>query len=101
MELLFTSDSPTLKGFCLDENGKVGFRYGKKEAHGKQIRQIQRGILDFTADYRKYFPEFVTGERGIIKGRDAYAPLLLFLQDKKVRKALERLFDWDTSADTQ
>lgn len=97
VELLFTSVTPTLKGFGLDEKGNPYFRYGKKEAHREQILRIQKGILDFVEDYSKYFPAFLTGQTGRIEGRDAYAPLLLFLQDKKVRKSLECLFEWDTS----
>lgn len=97
VELLFTSVTPTLKGFGLDEKGNPYFRYGKKEAHREQILRIQKGILDFVEDYSKYFPAFLTGQTGRIEGRDAYAPLLLFLQDKKVRKSLECLFEWDMS----
>lgn len=97
MELLFTSSTPTLKKFYLDQRGKPAFGYGKKEAHREQILRIQKGIMDFVEDYGKYFPTFLTGQVGRIEGRDAYAPLLLFLQDKKVRKKLEALFKWDTS----
>lgn len=101
MELLFTSPSPGLKGFALDEEGQVVFRYGRREKHAGEIRRIQKGVLDFVRDYRRCFPEFLESGEGWISGRDAYAPLLLFLQDRRIRKRFEASFCWDADANVE
>lgn len=96
MELLFTSPDPGLKGFAEGPEGRVLFVEGKKEAHAEQIRRIQKGILDFAEDYRRFFPEFLKDDTGQIHGRDAYAPFLLLMRDRKTQKRLEASFVWDT-----
>ena len=101
MELLFTSPSPTLRGFGTGPDGEVVFRYGRQEKHQEQIRKIQKGILDFVRDYGNSFPEFLEGEEGWISGRDAYAPFLLFLGDKRAQKRFERSFLWDTDVNVE
>ena len=101
MELLFTSPSPGLKGFALDEEGQMVFRYGRREKHAGEIRRIQKGVLDFVRDYRRCFPEFLESGAGWISGRDAYAPLLLFLQDRRIRKRFEASFCWDADANVE
>ncbi len=101
MELLFTSPSPGLRGFALGEEGEVVFRYGREEKHADEIRRIQKGILDFVRDYMRCFPEFLEGETGWISGRDAYAPLLLFLRDRRIRRKFEASFCWDTDVNVE
>lgn len=97
LELLFTSPEPSFKGFTREKDGRITFRFGKREGHEKEIRQIQTGILDFAKDYKRHFGEYLTEGLGDISGRDAYAPFLLFLKDRKIQKKLESSFSWDTS----
>lgn len=101
MELLFTSDSPTLRGFSRDGSGLPSFRFGRKEAHHSEIRQIQQGILDYTEDWMTYFGQFWKQEMGQISGRDAYAPFRLFLRDRRAQRRLESSFCWDTDQNVE
>ena len=89
MELLAASPSPTFLGFALDGEGKVRFRFGKPEPQAEQIRHIQKGILDFAADWNRHFGYLAGWE---ISGWDAYAPIQAVLSDAGYRKKLERVF---------
>ena len=95
LELLFTSPSPSFQGFEKTENGNINFLFAPKESHEKEVREIQKGILDFVADYQKYFGDFTAKGQGNISGRDAYAPLVLLLKDTAFQKKLEKAFLWD------
>ena len=101
MELLFTSPSPSLKGFGTGEDKETVFRFGRKEGHENEIRQIQEGIMDYVRDYRRFFGEFLSDGIGEISGRDAYAPLLLFLGDRRAQRELEASFHWDTDQNVE
>ena len=94
VELLAASPSPTFLGFALDGEGKVRFRFGKPEPQAEQIRHIQKGILDFAADWNRHFGYLAGWE---ISGWDAYAPIQAVLSDAGYRKKLERYFSWETS----
>ena len=51
--------------------------FAHREKHEEEIRQIQKGILDFAADYQKYFGDFTTkGWGGDLRERRlcAFAP---------------------------
>lgn len=95
LELLFTSPSPSFLGFEKTAQGEVNLLFAPREKHEEEIRQIQKGILDFVADYQKYFGDFTTKGWGEISGRDAYAPLLLLLGDTVFQRKLEKAFLWD------
>lgn len=101
MELLFTSAFPSLKGFGTGTDGETVFRFGRKERHAREIRQIQEGILDYVEDYRRYFGDLLSEGTGEISGRDAYAPILLFLGDRKAQRRLEESFCWDTDQNVE
>ena len=101
MELLFTSAFPSLKGFGTGADGETVFRFGRKERHAREIRQIQEGILDYVEDYRRYFGDLLSEGTGEISGRDAYAPILLFLGDRKAQRRLEESFCWDTDQNVE
>lgn len=100
VELLFTSEKPSFKGFDI-KHGEIEFCYGREEKHAVQIKRIQKGIMDFVQDYIRYFPMFLKENIGEISGRDAYAPLLLFLRDKRLCKKFETLFEWDTDINVE
>lgn len=101
MELLFTSASPSLKGFGVGADKETVFRFGRKEGHAREILQIQEGILDYVKDYRRYFGDFLAEGIGEISGRDAYAPILLFLGDRRAQRKLEERFCWDTDQNVE
>ena len=101
MELLFTSPSPSLKGFGTGADKETVFRFGRKEGHESEIRQIQEGIMDYVRDYQRFFGEFLSDGIGEISGRDAYAPLLLFLGDRRAQRELEASFHWDTDQNVE
>ena len=92
---MFTSPSPSFLGFEKTAQGEVNLLFAPREKHEEEIRQIQKGILDFVADYQKYFGDFTTKGWGEISGRDAYAPLLLLLGDTVFQRKLEKAFLWD------
>lgn len=101
LELLFTSAAPSFRGFGTGKNRETVFRFGRREAHGREILRIQKGILDYVEDYRRYFPDFLSEGRGGISGRDAYAPMQLFLGDRRAQKRLEQSFFWDTDQNVE
>ena len=101
MELLFTSPSPSLKGFGAGADQETVFRFGRQEGHAGEVRQIQKGIMDYIRDYRRFFGELLADGIGEVSGRDAYAPLLLFLGDRQAQRKLEASFHWDTDQNVE
>ena len=101
MELLFTSPSPSLKGFGAGADQETVFRFGRQEGHAGEVRQIQKGIMDYIRDYRRFFGELLADGIGEVSGRDAYAPLLLFLGDRQAQRELEATFHWDTDQNVE
>ncbi len=95
IELLFTSPSPSFRGFGKNKKGEIIFLFGEEERHKKEIREIQKGIWDFVQDYEKYFGALLEKSEAAVSGRDAYAPILLFLKDRKLQRRLEKSFFWD------
>lgn len=96
VELLFTSSSPSFRGFDKGRNGEIRFLFGKEEKHKNQIAEIQKGIWDFVQDHERYFYPILERSNAPISGRDAYQPLLLFLKDRSLQQKLEKSFFWDT-----
>lgn len=91
LELLFSSASLSLKGFYLQEDQSVGFRFSeKREISSQSVEQIQQGILDFARDWQKSFGALDWE----ISGRDAYAPLMRMLRDREYLKKLSAAADW-------
>lgn len=86
-EMLLDAPHGSLRGFYLNENGEV---YCKFKEYQKQplAEEIQQGILDFARDYQKHFGTYEMFRN--ISGRDAYAPMLLALQDTN-RKLVESM----------
>lgn len=73
-ELLLSSTEPSFLGYALDK-GKPAPRFGRCDLNPEGIREIQKGIEDFAADYKLHFGRH--REMFSISGRDAYAPMLL------------------------
>lgn len=73
-ELLLASPTRQFKGFYREDNGAVGFHFGRQEKNQEGIRQIQQGILDFAAEYSRHFGKIPYMYH--ISGQDAYAPML-------------------------
>lgn len=73
-ELLVSSPERQFLGFSL-EGGEARLNFGRKEKNTDGIREIQRGILDFAAEYGRHFGKIPYMMK--ISGRDAYAPMLV------------------------
>src|SRR5699024_4452324 len=97
LEMLFSSPTPSFKGFALSEEGKLVFRFGEQEQYPEKIRQIQTGILDFVEDWKRFFGSFKEEGWGTVSGRDAYAPVLCMLEDVRYQKALKKECSWNTN----
>ncbi len=102
-ELLLSSDTPRLDGFypgncrvgaedVYDGSLDVTLRFGERERNEEGIREIRRGILDFTERYTEAFREYPYMLH--ISGRDAYGPLLAAASHgERYLRALIRDFD--------
>lgn len=101
-ELLLSSPTPQFKGFYMGkESGTaediymsdmdITLKFGKYDANQSGIREIQRGILDFVADYTGRFRDFPYMLN--ISGRDAYAPMLVAAsREENYLRAVEKRF---------
>lgn len=90
-EMLLGAEEGSVKGFYPDGDGKYRIAMKEKNKNGQSVREIHRGILDFTEKYLE-----VTAGKGLrIGGRDAYAPMLLMEgeQNEAYRKRMEYLMD--------
>lgn len=81
MEILFTEDKPSFIKFRLDQEGKVEFEYGRKENNKKILDSLQKGIMDFSKDYIKYWKYF--GDVLELNGQEAYIPIDSMAKAKK------------------
>lgn len=81
MELLMSSPTPSCKGFELTEEGEVKVLFGIPERNPEGIIEIQKGIMDFVEKYCKCFQKYPY--MFDISGRDAYAPFLLAMGNKR------------------
>lgn len=81
IEMLLSSEQGSFTGFETDEAAPEGYRLHFKDPDisPEKVRQIQRGILDFTEDYLRYVP-LGFRHRNMISGGDAYAVLKILLQ---------------------
>lgn len=86
-EMLLDAPHGSLRGFYLDKQGKYYCKFKEQKENG-MVREIQQGILEFVSDYKKHFEGQDMFWR--ISGRDAYAPMLLALNDIN-KKFLEPL----------
>ncbi len=86
MELLFSSDTPSLLTFGMDPKGETIFHFEKENPQADMIREVHRGIMDF-ADH--YFNTLGTYARRLrIQSQDAAAPVMTVLRNKKLLKRL-------------
>lgn len=79
LEMLFTSASPSLRGFLAKGEDEFELMFCEPEKTDPQtIAEIQQGILDFAWEYQfhlRNYPEMLQ-----ISGGDAYAPFRLAVQ---------------------
>ncbi len=92
-EMLLSSPDGGLIGFYMDENEELEIRRGKPPVNLEGAIEIQNGILDFVCQWESLPASLKRLVR--ISGRDAYAPMLIFLHDENSdnRKQLEELMD--------
>lgn len=92
-ELLLSSPTPQFKGFGFDKSKKqVKLQFGDYDENLEGIREVQKGILDFTEEYQMHFGKFSYMFQ--ISGRDAYAPMLIAASfDEKYLKEIEKKFN--------
>lgn len=69
-EAMFSSAAPTLMRYLPDENGS--FEYGGSTGEDAVIREVQRGILAFAADWHEACDRL--GYAPVITAADAFAP---------------------------
>lgn len=70
----------------------ITLRFGKYDDNLEGIREVQRGILEFVAQYTAHFSKYPYMFH--ISGRDAYAPMLLAAShNEKYLKAIEKKFN--------
>ena len=74
-ELLTSSPAPSFKGFYPTKEGGVRAKFLPQEDNPAGIEDIQQGMLEFVEDYKKHFGDY--NYMFNIKGRDAYAPMIL------------------------
>ena len=101
-ELLLSSPTPQFKGFYTGKeigtaediymsDMDITLKFGKYDANQGGIREIQRGILDFAADYTERLRDFPYMLN--ISGRDAYAPMLVAASHEEgYLRAIEKKF---------
>lgn len=102
-ELLLSSPTPQFVGFYAGDKRKnkeadryiedldLTLCFGKYDKNQEGIREIQKGILGFVADYYEHFKAYPY--LFAISGRDAYAPMLVAAShDEKYLKAIEKKF---------
>lgn len=91
IEILFTEDAPTFLKFDFDADGQVRPVYGQKENNSKKIRQMQRGVSDFSKDYMRYAGIF--GRWLDVCGQEAYLPFHALAETKSY--CMELLKDYE------
>ena len=80
LETLLDAPCGSLKGFYLDAAGNTVATFKQDNNDEDKILEIQRGILDFAAQWKKISP--MLGSLNYISGRDAYAPFLIMESNK-------------------
>lgn len=81
--------TPKFQGFKLNEDGSVGFDFGKYDENLDDIRDIQNGIMDIVKDYSERFKDFPYMLN--ISGGDACTPMLVAAShDEKYLEAVEK-----------
>lgn len=71
IEMMLASPSPSFMQYELSEDGRPAFKFDLPETEGyEMIRELQRGILEFTEDYLRAFEKYPQMYR--ISGEDAY-----------------------------
>ena len=74
----------------------ITLRFGKYDYNLEGIRNVQRGILEFVAQYTQHFSKYPYMFN--ISGRDAYAPMLLAAShNEKYLKTIEKKFDLEVN----
>ncbi len=92
-EMLLGSQEGSLIGFYSGERGDVEIRQGKPLKNLEGVSEIQDGILDFVIQWENLPESLKSLVR--ISGRDAYAPMLIFLYSSNddYRKQLVDMMD--------
>lgn len=92
-ELLLSSPTKQFKGFGFDRGtDEVLLKFGKLDYNSEGMVEIQKGILDFVANYKKHFGNFTYMFN--ISGRDVYAPMIVAGSYKeRYLKVIEKKFD--------
>lgn len=91
-EIIFTSNEQSLLNFALDEKEHVSFHYLRKEIRDDDIvTNIQKGILDFVADFSRIEANANTNLE--LYARDCYKPLQKILFEKQYHYELFKDFE--------
>lgn len=105
-ELLLSSPTPQFSGFEAGNKVRLNhadryidglditLQFGRYDSNQQGIMDIQEGILDFAADYKRHFGAFPYMLN--ISGRDAYAPMLAAASfGEKYLRAVDRAFSFE------
>jgi len=92
-ELLLGAPSGSFKGFYLSEDEKCDCQFRKAPKNIKEIKEIQKGMMDFVKQYETLSRRLK--ELSIIGGRDAYAPMVNVANssNKKLIESISNIFD--------
>ena len=91
-ELLLSSPTKQFKGFGFNEStSEIELKFGEMDYNPEGMVEIQKGILDFAANYKKHFGEIPYMFN--ISGRDVYAPMIVASSYKeRYLKVIEEKF---------
>jgi hypothetical protein len=91
-EMLLGSPTQPLEGFSYNETtGKVKMLFGEKDPYSENIKDIQKGIMEFVKKFVDRFSDFPY--MYAVSGRDAYAPMVIATSgDAMYPKVIARKF---------
>lgn len=86
VEAMFSAESPSMIGYTKDEEGNLYFEYenienGNSYNNQEMVREIQRGILEFSREYNEKMKKMKINLN--IISRTAYEPLYQLLKNEK------------------
>ena len=86
MELLFSSETPSLLAFGMSPGGETLFHFERENPQDEVIREVHRGIMDFADRYFNALGSYAHRLR--IHSLDAVSPVMTVLRNKKQLKRL-------------
>lgn len=89
IEALFSSESDTLLRYRFNKNGDIDFIYGKKNRNKRNVKLVQKGIIDFAESIVPVLKKYHLN----ITARDAYMPLDALMRNKKFVEEIYQTYE--------